>query len=80
MDRPMAPAAYAAEDGLVVHQWEEKPLILPRLEPPGYGNVRVGRQEGEVVQVGEHPFRRRGRVWDRGLIDRKLGKGITFEM
>jgi len=24
MDRPMAPAAYVAEDGLVGHQWEEK--------------------------------------------------------
>jgi hypothetical protein len=27
----MAPAAYVAEDGLVGHQWEEKPLILWRL-------------------------------------------------
>jgi len=30
----MAPAAYVAEDGLVGHQWEEKPLVLPRLDPP----------------------------------------------
>lgn len=30
MDRPMAPAAYVAEDGLVGHKWEEK----PRLDPP----------------------------------------------
>jgi len=28
MDQPMAPAAYVAEDGLVRHQWEEKPLFL----------------------------------------------------
>jgi len=34
MDRPMAPAAYVAEDGFVGHQWEEKPLVLPRLDPP----------------------------------------------
>jgi len=32
MDRPMAPAAYVAEDGLVGHQWKEKPLVLPRLD------------------------------------------------
>jgi hypothetical protein len=25
---PMAPAAYVAEDALVRHQWEERPLIL----------------------------------------------------
>jgi hypothetical protein len=24
----MAPAAYVAEDGLVCHQWEERPLVL----------------------------------------------------
>jgi len=30
----MAPAAYVAEDGLVGHQWKEKPLVLPRLDPP----------------------------------------------
>ena len=26
--RTMAPAAYVAEDGLVWHQWEERPLVL----------------------------------------------------
>jgi len=31
-----------------------------------------------VVGEGQHPFRRRGGV--RGLMARKLGKGITFEM
>jgi hypothetical protein len=25
---PMAPAAYVSEDGLVGHQWEERPLVL----------------------------------------------------
>jgi len=34
MDRPMAPAAYVAEDGLVGHPWEEKPLDLQRVGPP----------------------------------------------
>jgi len=37
----MAPAAYVAEDGLVGHQWEEKPLVLPRLGPS------VGECHGE---------------------------------
>jgi len=34
MNRPMAPGACVAEDGFVGHQWEEKPLILPSLDPP----------------------------------------------
>jgi len=55
MDRPIAPAAFVAEDGLVGHQWEEKPVVLPMLyplHPPVYGNVRAGRQEGEVFGRG----------------------------
>jgi hypothetical protein len=31
---PMAPAAYVAEDGLVGHQWEERTLVLRRLDAP----------------------------------------------
>ena len=27
-NRPMAPAAYVAEDGLVGHQWEARSLVL----------------------------------------------------
>jgi len=34
LDRPMAPAAYVGKDSLVGHQWEEKPLVLQRLDPP----------------------------------------------
>ena len=30
----MAPAAYVAEDGLVSHQWKERPLVLWRLYAP----------------------------------------------
>jgi hypothetical protein len=30
----MAPAAYAAEDGLAGHQWEDRPLVLRRLNAP----------------------------------------------
>ena len=36
----MAPPAYVAEDGLVVHQWEERPLVLRRLE------MRVASERG----------------------------------
>jgi hypothetical protein len=28
MDGPIAAAAYVTEDGLVGHQWEERPLFL----------------------------------------------------
>jgi hypothetical protein len=34
MDQPMAPAAYMAEDGLVGHQWEERPLSLRVFDDP----------------------------------------------
>jgi len=36
--------------------------------------------EGGVVGEGEHPYRRKGRGWDRGLLNRKPAKGIKFEM
>ena len=32
MDGPMASAAYVAEDGLLGLQWEERPLVLIRLD------------------------------------------------
>lgn len=56
----MASAAYAAEDEIVGHQWVEKPLVLPRLDPSVYRNVRVGKQEGVGGWVQEHLHRRRG--------------------
>jgi hypothetical protein len=34
MDRPMALAAYVAYDGLVEHQWEERPLSLRVFDVP----------------------------------------------
>ena len=45
MEGPMALAAYVAEDGLVGHQWEGRPLGLRVLDAPVQGNARVGRQE-----------------------------------
>jgi hypothetical protein len=34
MEGPTALIAYLAEDGLVGNQWEEKPLVLRRLDDP----------------------------------------------
>jgi hypothetical protein len=37
-------AAYVTEDGIVGHQWEERPLILQSLYAPVQGNVRARKQ------------------------------------
>jgi hypothetical protein len=34
MEKTMVPVTYVTEDGLVRHQWEEKPLVLGRLDAP----------------------------------------------
>jgi hypothetical protein len=41
----MSLAAYVAEDGLVGHQWEEKPLVLQTLYAPVQGNTRAKKWE-----------------------------------
>ena len=41
MEGSMAPVTYVAEDGLVWHQWEGRPLLLWRLNAPAQGNARV---------------------------------------
>jgi len=46
----MTPAAYVAEDGFVGHQWEERPLVLPRLESPVESGGEC--QGGEVGRRG----------------------------
>jgi hypothetical protein len=71
----MAPAAYIAEDCLVGHQWEERPLVLGRLNALMKGECQGGRQEW-VGRGGEHPHRSKGRGggiggfqrghWERG--------------
>ena len=50
MDKPVLPMAvsllaYVAEDGLVSHQWEERPLILQRSYAPVQGNARARKWE-----------------------------------
>jgi hypothetical protein len=51
--------AYVAEDGLVGHQWEERPLVLQRLYAPVQGEARARRWEW----VG------RGAGWGEGMGD-----------
>ena len=46
------------------------------------GRKMPGTEAGVRGQVGEHPQRNRGKGdgWDRGVVEGKLGRGITFEM
>jgi hypothetical protein len=37
--------AYVAEDRLVIHQWEERPLVLQRSYAPVQGNARARKWE-----------------------------------
>jgi hypothetical protein len=41
----MAPAACIAEDGLIWHQWEGRPLVLWRPDAPELGDTRAVRQK-----------------------------------
>jgi hypothetical protein len=50
MNYPVLPelgslAAYVPEDGLVSHQWEERPLVLQRSYAPVQGNVSARKRE-----------------------------------
>ena len=50
MNYPVPPelvslVAYVAEDGLVGHHWEQRPLVLQRLYAPVQGNARARKQE-----------------------------------
>jgi hypothetical protein len=60
----MSLVAYVAEDGLVGHQWEERPLVLRKsyapVEGSGSGSGWVGEQSGGGAGMGTF--------------------GITFEM
>jgi hypothetical protein len=48
-------AAYVAEDGLVGHHWEERPIGLATLYAPVQGNARVKKWEwvSRGVEMGE---------------------------
>lgn len=46
-------------------KWQKRLVRWEGLEDPGYG-------------LKEQPYRRRGGVWRRGLMDGKLEKGVMF--
>jgi len=73
IERPMAPAAYVAEDV------REGPWSCEGLMPQCRG--MLGHVRGEWAGWGEYPHRNRGRGgWDRMFADGKSGRGITFGM
>jgi hypothetical protein len=43
---------YGAEDGLVSHHWEERPLVLRRSYDPVQGNARARKQEWVLLESG----------------------------
>ena len=68
----MSLAAYVSEDGLVSHQWKERPI--------GRANficLSTGECQSQEAGVGGLGSREEGGY--RGLSERKLGKGIAFE-
>ena len=67
----MALAIFVAEDGLVGHQWEERPLSCEGSMPQYRGMPGPGSGSGWVGEQGKG---------DRGFSEGKPGKGITFEM
>jgi hypothetical protein len=49
----VSPVAYVAEDGLVGHQWEERPLVLGRSYASVQGNARARNWEWVGWEVGQ---------------------------
>jgi hypothetical protein len=68
----MALAAYVAEDGLVVINDRRGPWSCEASMPQYRRMPGSGNRSGWVGEQGEGG--------DRGFSERKLGKGITFEM
>jgi hypothetical protein len=55
----MAPAAYVAENGLVMHQWEDENFGPVKVQIPQCRGIRA--QGNRREWVGEHSHRSRGR-------------------
>jgi hypothetical protein len=53
----MSLAAYVSEDGLVSHQWKERPIGLAT-----FICLSTGEFQGQEVGVG-------GRGWGKGMVD-----------
>ena len=69
----MSLTAYVAEDGLVGHHWEERPLGIANFICPSTGERQGQKVEWVVRGTGETGG-------ERGFLEWKLGKGITFKM
>jgi hypothetical protein len=54
-------ATYVAEDGLVFHHWEKRPLVFQRLYAPVKGKARVSKRE--CVGWGAVPGEGIGDFW-----------------
>jgi hypothetical protein len=57
MEGPIAPATYVAEDGLVGHQWEERPLgpvkaLCPSVEEYQDREAGVGGWGSTLIEAG----------------------------
>jgi hypothetical protein len=50
--RAVSLVAYVAEDGLVGHKWEERPLVLQSSYAPLQGNARAMKQKWVGWGVG----------------------------
>jgi hypothetical protein len=72
----MAPAAYAAEDCLVGHQWGRGPLSYEGSIPQCGGMPGSGSRSGWVGEWGEQGEG----VGEGYFLEGKPGKGIMFEM
>jgi hypothetical protein len=59
----MSLASYVEVDGLVGHQWEERPLVLRRFCTPVYGTARAWKRKPGIVAHTFNPsnFGGRGR-------------------
>jgi len=71
----MAQAAYVAEDGLFGHQWEEKPLVLPRLNQCSGTSGWGGRKRGWLGKA--NTLTEEGEEDGIGCLSGKPGKGIN---
>jgi hypothetical protein len=48
----MAPAIYVAEDGLIWHQWDWRPLVLWRFDARAVRQEWVGGWGSTLIEVG----------------------------
>jgi hypothetical protein len=55
MGQSMAPATYVAEDCLILHQWEQRLLVMWSLDAPEKRDVRGVRQGGNAWVSGVAP-------------------------